>query len=295
MAWKVKQSPVVKSMTRELAREFMEMQAAPHDRPMRDRRIEFLSQQITNGQFRTCSWASCYCKEDGKTYRVNGKHTSNIFAVVQPVPRGIKVCIERYEADTLQDVAALYSTFDTRSSVRSTSDINAAYAATVPQYVADNVPLRKISLAVSGMSYATWGNSEAGVAPDVRAQMMTHNVQFVRFVAELTAGQENNWLCRAAVVAAMYQSWLRSRETCQSFWEQVKDGAGLRKWSPQLMLRNYLIATSARTGLVHNSRRTADRASMFGKCINAWNAHRDGVAQLKCLKYVAGKDRPRAL
>src|SRR4051812_22803639 len=111
MGWKLTGRPKTQKVTKALAKAFVDMEAAPHDRPLSERRLQVYEKLLYMGEFRPVTWASAYCVETGETYRVNGKHTSIMLSGLEVLP-DFFVTIEEYECDTLQDVAKLYSTFD---------------------------------------------------------------------------------------------------------------------------------------------------------------------------------------
>src|SRR5689334_994497 len=130
MAWKMIGEPKTRKLTRALAEEFSGMTPAPHDRPLNSTRCGIIRKALELGKFRTCEWAKAHCAQTKQTYRINGKHTSTTLCQMNgEFPNKLSVIVEEYECETLEDVAALYCTFDTRSSARTTGDINLIYSA----------------------------------------------------------------------------------------------------------------------------------------------------------------------
>ena len=74
--WHKKENPRTAKVTRSLVKEFVEMDPAPNDRPLSEKRLQVYRRILADHQFRPCVWASVFCKDTNCDYRVNGKHTS---------------------------------------------------------------------------------------------------------------------------------------------------------------------------------------------------------------------------
>lgn len=288
MAWKMIGQPKTRRVTRALAEEFSGMTPAPHDRPLNATRAAILKTAVDKQLFRTCEWASAYCIETKQTYRINGKHTSTVLSAMNgEFPKNLSVIVEHYECDTLEDVANLYSTFDTRSSARSTGDINRIFAATCDA-IAD-LPPRIIDLAVTGMSYELWEDNYSHQPPVDRAQLSIGNSAFVVWLADIirfgkdTSGQakESRHLRRSPVVAAMFRTWKKSRQAATEFWKAVRDGTGKSPSSPDRKLQLLLVGANVHNNQPSNSK-SMGRREVYVKCLHAWNAWRnDGNTDMK--------------
>src|SRR5262252_2702873 len=107
MSWKLIGKPQTVKVTRKLAQEYATMDPPPHERPLSERRLAVYEKLIRQGHFRPVIWATARCKETHGTYRVNGQHTSTLLSGLEDIPEFWAV-IERYQCDTLEDVAKLY-------------------------------------------------------------------------------------------------------------------------------------------------------------------------------------------
>lgn len=286
--WKLMGTPKVVKMTPAIAREFMEMEAAPGDRELSDSRAERLKAMVCANGFRPCTWAKAYVKETGKTYRVNGKHTSNIMSELNGETKGLFAFVELYECDTLDDLAKLYATFDSRLSARSTGDINRSFSHAIEEL--RGVTAKTINVAISGIAIATWGESYSReTTPDQRAELLRANTDFVLWIDGLFHGVTNKdrgAICRAPVVAAMYLTRQKDKKAADEFWRLVRDGSGQKNTSGDRRLNKYLLTTAVMGG---GNRRVRSAGSglatgheMLVKCIHGWNAWRRGaVTDLK--------------
>ena len=229
MGWSMIGKPQTLKADKALAERFAKMEPAGGDRTIRQWRVKAYATAIINGTFRTCEWASVKCKETGKTYRVNGKHTSNALCEMNgSFPKSLYVIVEEYECDTLEDVARLYSTFDSKKSVRSSGDINQSFAASIPALA--DMPRKIINLAVTGISLATYGISGISqIDADVRASLLNDNANFVLWMYEVLGSpvRGNAHVMRGPVVAAMFKTYEKAKREAALFWSAVKDGSGV--------------------------------------------------------------------
>lgn len=293
MAWKLTKKQT-RAATRKFAEEIASMEACPHDRPIAQRIINHLNSALLEGQFRSPSWAVAKCKETGKMYRVNGKHSSTVLALVNGhFPKGLSVDWEEYECDTSEDVAKLYSSFDRRESARLTGDINRAYAAAHPNLI--DLPSAVINLAVSGISSSLWQDYYA-IKPEVRAAKLLEHPDFVVWLDKILTPNKDGakrlrHLKRAPVVAAMFATYCKAKAASTEFWRLVKDGAGQDHKSADRKLNAYLLE-NALAGGGHRSGRIAgvNQREMYVKCLHAWNAWRSGGST--DLKYYPNADVP---
>lgn len=282
MGWQLKAAPKTHRVTRKLAREFAEMDPAPHDRPLSERRLQVYQRLFGQGGFRPCTWARASCAETGGLYRVNGKHTSTLLAGVDPLPE-YYVTVEDYACDTLEDVAKLYATFDSKMQSRTVSDINLSFAATVPELAP--LPARVINLAVAGMGYHLWeGSVSRHHQPAERAELLLEYPEFLVWLADvLAAGAEaegrrnSRHLMRQPVVAAMFATWQKAGGPASEFWLAVRDETGPAPTLPDRKLARYLLTVGVDSGGGARYRvRRADSREFYVKCIHAWNAWRKG-------------------
>lgn len=301
MAWRLLESPKTHRATKKLVQHFSEMPSVPRDRPLSDRRLKVYGKLLDAGLFRPVSWASARCLEDGMTYRVNGKHTSTMLSRLDDLPE-FYVVVEEYVCDTLEDVAQLYSTFDSGEQSRSARDIYKSFAGTVPALA--KVPDNYIYSAIIGIAYADMGNEMyAKSSPAERAEMLLDNVDFVAWsfgiiaatptIAEtgisVSSHKKNQHLLRRAVSAAMYKTYKSSVRHATEFWQMVRDENGPSPKSPDRKLARYLL--TAGSGTVRRMAQTsAGTREIFVKCIHAWNAWRKG--EPTDLKYYANAKIP---
>lgn len=64
MSWKYLEKPRTVLASKHLVAEFFEMEPAPHDRPLSERRMQVYERILKDGSFRTVTWASVHCNRD---------------------------------------------------------------------------------------------------------------------------------------------------------------------------------------------------------------------------------------
>lgn len=282
MGWRQIGKPSILKCTRPLASKFAEMKAAPHDRNFSAGRGEFIKSAITDGRFRIAGFASCYCKETSETYRVNGKHTSMVLNELNgEFPQDLFATVEQYEADSLEDVARLYSTFDHRKSLRTTGDINTAFAAVHPDLA--GVPSRIINTCCIGLSFATWEDGYYGHEVDERAALLLAHPNFVTWFYSLTKehGGGRHPLSRGPICAAAFRTFQKNQKHSTEFWSLVRDESHPDNTNPTRILGRWIATHCIKSGLV-KGKGLDSRRGIYARSITAWNAWRDGgVTDLK--------------
>lgn len=287
MGYELVGTPKTEKVTQSLAIKFRDMDPVPHDRPLNPKRVEAYRKMLAAGLFRPVQWATVHCNETQATYRVNGKHTSNLFAEYEDLPQSVYATIEHYHCDDLDDVARLYATFDSRTQVRTTNDINRAFAAIDPDL--SELPTKIINLCVTAIAYCKHGDQYAQIPAAERAECLLdeQNKAFVAWVHAVLGNSGNRessrLLWRSSVVAAMHASYQKCRRDANEFWLAVRDGTGATPKTPDRVLNRFLLGKAVLGSKTarHSSGLVSPR-EMFVKCLHAWNAwRRDTTTDLK--------------
>jgi len=288
MAYELVGTPKTEKVTQSLAIRFRDMDPVPHDRPLNPKRVEAYRKMLAAGLFRPVQWATVHCNETQATYRVNGKHTSNLFAEFDKMPQDVHATIEQYHCDDLDDVARLYATFDSRTQVRTTNDINRAFAAIDPDL--SQLPSKLVNLCVTAISYVRYGDTYSNKPAAERAECLLEPCakEFIAWVASIleSNNEQTKHLWRAPVVSAMHATFSKSKRAAHEFWLAVRDGTGETPRAPDRVLNKFLLTrTVARDGSSHRKRSAGSLCpprEMFVKCLHAWNAwRRDTTTDLK--------------
>lgn len=288
MGWKLIDKPKTVLVTKKLAKQFAEMDPAPHDRPLSEKRLTVYAKLLNEKKFRPVTWASAICEETGNVYRVNGKHTSTLLAGIEKTPE-FYVTIEEYECPTLEDVAQLYATFDSAIQSRSARDIYLSFAGTIPEL--KEVPSKFIQVAVAGMSYAKMGADVYGASqPAERAEMLIEHPQFVLWMTSIFSGAATTHesgiasksklkcahMIRQPVAAAMFASWEKAKGAATEFWTSVRDESGTNPQGPDRKIGRFLLTIGMAERPNRSKAKTAGLREIYVKCLHAWNAWRKG-------------------
>lgn len=301
MSWKLIDRPKTLKVTKNLAKTFAEMDPAPHDRPLSERRLQVYQKLLTAGQFRPVTWASAICTETGGLYRVNGKHTSVLLSGLDVMPE-FYVTVEEYECDQLEDVAKLYATFDSSMQNRSARDIYLSFAGTMPEL--KGVPDKVVQAAITGIAYQRLGQDVYGkTQPAERAEMILDHAEFVLWMADVLrggfspkelgrngAGNKSNHLLRIPVVAAMLATWNKAKGDSEKFWTAVRDDSGPSPDCPDRRLSRYLLVFNSKSMDRTGKLRAVGNREIYVKCLHAWNAWRRN--ETTNLNYRADKPVP---
>jgi hypothetical protein len=277
MGWELKGTPKTFRVTTRLATEFASMDAAHADRPLSERRLQVYRKVREQGGFRPVTWAKAWCEETGQYYRVNGKHTSTLFSDGQN-PENLYVVVEEYNCKTLEDVARLYSTFDSQNQTRTTTDINRSFAAAIPELA--DMDTRLVNLLVGALAYQSNPSVKSGHdrgTPAERAELLFDHVEFCVWAAKVLGDRsKNQQLWRVPVVAAMFGCYSRAKLAATSFWLAVRDETGVSPELPDRKLARFLgqmrVSVGAHSNIPKRFRLTP--REFYSKSVRAWNAWR---------------------
>lgn len=273
--WRQTEGPKVTKVTKTLATTWSEMKPCPHDRPLRQARVDSHRQSVREGTFRTCEWAWVKCLATQETYRINGKHTSHAFVAEWDTisKKPVSVIISGFEADTLEDVAKLYCTFDSKTAARTANDVYRIYAAAHPELA--DLPSRTVNLGISGLAYNLWMDNVASHTPEDRAELAIQHHQFIVWLQTMLGVTDNKCIRRGPTVAAMARTWFKSPEDSAEFWSKVRDASGPDRATPDRILNKYLERHAVRSGMgAQSAKDQVHPREMFIKCLHAWNAWR---------------------
>jgi hypothetical protein len=286
MAYELVGTPKTELVTQALAIKFRDMDPVPNDRRFSSKRLEVYRKMLVAGLFRPVQWATAFCGETQGNYRVNGKHTSTLLAEYEQSPQSVYAMTEHYHCDTLDDLARLYATFDSRTQVRTTGDINRAFAAVDPDLA--DLPNRVINLCVSAIAYVRDGEKYAQRPAAERAECLLDdaNKAFIAWLDEMVGSHSDlsNHMRRGPVASAMYATFIKSKKAANEFWLAVRDGTGASPRAPDRVLHRYLLTKSVKRNVGNRASTTqiAGSREMFVKCLHAWNAwRRDSTTDLK--------------
>lgn len=262
-------------ITKSLAEQWRDTPTIAGDRNLLTSRMESIRREILAGRVRVFEWAIGRLP-DGTAFRVNGKHSSNILASLEPFPLDCRANIDEYACEDMNDVVALYDTFDPGFSGRSQGNVNQSVLCI--SAMNGKVGLRDFSCCQAGIMVAKYGHASTGIkriSPADRARATAAESDFLMFFSNLVTGVDaTKMLRRSSVASAMFQTWTKDRNDAQTFWTAVRDETD-QVGSPTRILAKYL----SRTVIIHSGKPEAKKdvdlsSSMEYKCLLAWNAWR---------------------
>lgn len=222
--------------TKKLISEYRNMEKLGHERPLSELRLKVYREILKRGDFRPCIWAKAFCRENERTIRVNGQHTSHLLHEFidrkEEIPE-FYVTLGEYVCDTLEDVSRLYTTFDTNEATRNITDINRAFAGFKPEL--RDVPGRILNVCVSGIAFHQFKDGMWVVKSADRAEEVLEHVPFVLWVREILGVKGDNdtrikmyaAMKRMAVASAMFATWEATRgnreDKASHFWDCVRE------------------------------------------------------------------------
>lgn len=285
VGWVLK-AATVQEVTPKLAKEFADMEATLVERPFKQKKADYYLELLLNNEFAPCRFASAYCNETKKTYRINGQHCSRMFVAAAELGKenlkGQKVYVEEYECDTLADVAQLFATFDSKEQARSSADITHAVAQTIDKV--RDVDAKLVNLAVGAVNYAMGPTNQGGgrhlTAAD-RANVLYDNDAFVIWLKGVVGqkkDEETAFLWRVPVVAAMWATWEKNAREAKAFWLEVKDGTNKDPQAPTRKFQKWLLTqpTSGGRGDGTPQKAKVVPKEFYVRAVSAWNAHKTG-------------------
>lgn len=269
--------------------EFADLERTDIERPLSKSRLEYLRGQLAAGNFHTPpKWSYCYCRFNGRKYRLNGQHTSVVLAE-RPEDQRPLVTLEEYECDTLDEVARLFSQFDSKEGARTNSDINRAVFNTDSQL--SGYPVRLGQALVSAV--AMLENADREWASEVRQEVKSNSskksamekagaaIQFAGFATwlkdEFGSNQAAALLGRAPAICAMLATRRVDQQAAETFWKEVRDGTNPNPKSGSRVLREYLLAVRLSSSSSANTRNAAGQREVLYKSLQAWTAWRTGA------------------
>lgn len=121
--------------TKDLAIKISSMQQFLGERPLNERRVQYLRNEILNKKrVIPFMWAYAHVKNTGEIWRLNGQHSSHVLANIhdwrQLSGLDMKVDLSVYEIDTAKEFVDLYGAFDAPENARSMSDFLKALQST---------------------------------------------------------------------------------------------------------------------------------------------------------------------
>ena len=226
---KVSSGPV--HVTKIRAASHKDLKPCPGDRPLSPRRLAALKKAILERKFASATWARARCLANNELYRINGKHTATTFADPEvPIPPHAQITLDEYVCDTLDDVSALYGTFDTKESSRTQSEINASFFQDLPGFAGIDTTLRNAMVSAVYLSKNPKNNVHSRLSAVDKAELAMTEMNSLIWILEIAHAvgvKTFNGKCRrVGTLAAMLLTYKADPLTASNFWLSVAKGDG---------------------------------------------------------------------
>lgn len=253
-------------------------------RPKPDR-LAFLRAEIRAGQTIQFLWAAVDL--NGTRYRINGGHSSYIFAHWpddEPYPPA-RARLVIYRVESITQAAELWSKFDSTRSARTDNENLKSLAATDPLFA--TIGIRQLKVAQGAVITGATANFMAlrGLSPAQRFERMRGHSDFIQwFCRGLAVTEKGKYFLRIGVAAAIFGTWKIDAEDAMTFWEQVRDGTDPDPSSATRVLQHRLIVTHVKDGQGAKHKGALPAGEYYKLCVWIWNRWRDGHLTIGALK-----------
>jgi hypothetical protein len=260
-------------LTESLAAEFATMPPHKGERPLRQQHVDWLSGKIEAGLFHPPRWAKAKLK--GKTYRVNGQHSSTALAQANGhFPKGLEVLIDEFECDTDDDVADLFAQFDPAGSVRTPTEVLMAGARQHAELANLSAAAVKhaVQAIVSLMQHT--GDASGRVPVEAKRGIVSDNIPFILWTTQFTGASR---MRTSGVLPALAATYKKNPDAATEFWKMVREESHPQVDHPTRKLGRFLALIVNGQEFNKKKGKPWTPRAVFVKCIHAWNAYRKGV------------------
>lgn len=270
---------LVDSQTRKMAKaqallaaeEHHNLPKSPTERDLDARRVRELVDRIEKGEWLPCTWATVMY--GGVKYRMNGQHSSRaMMDAADHLPDPCYVHHDHYNAESADGMGLLFRQFDARFSGRSKADVSGAYKGLVPEL--DNVQKPKAKLGIEGIAWYERVIEKLPVPSGDDVYQLLFRQQYHPFLVWLEGilSLKTPELMRAAIVGAMYGTFLASGDGATEFWKHVALADLADDQDPRYMLSVELVKLKEDKKGV----RPPAPIEFYAKCVTAWRGYRTG-------------------
>lgn len=286
--WDVLAYPKPRTITEDFALKYMALDKPPYQRKVQDWRVSAYFKVASKGFFRPVDWAIAFCIETNRWHFINGWNTATMYSTkASKIEYKNIAMVTRYRVQTKDHLVKLYAQFDTKTSMRTESDINMAVAACVPSL--NGVPVSLLNAITRGIALSKEDGNRMQINKyriEERAEFMLDYLPFVIWCNELIGGSRaTKYFRRAPVMAVVFETYMKDKEAAIKFWGLVKNDNGESPECADRILRKYLEFTNIKE---HSARKKAkdgtdraDQKEFYIMCRAGWNQWRRGIRSNK--------------
>ena len=228
----------------------------PGERKLKASRLTAIRSWIANKRFCRAHFAYAECAEDGKTYRVNGQHTSTVLSECNDddpkafdFPKDIQVDLEFWKCDTKSELSDIFDTFDNPKSARTNDDKLGVYQAQYSDLQGVSRKVCKAGLqAINELRRQKNEDGKPAVALRETGLLLaeTEVREFIRWLMSFDNAPNRLW-ANQGIGAAMAESFYEDRDSSDAIWSQVIDEANPDPRDPKRLWASQIRATVARS------------------------------------------------
>jgi hypothetical protein len=225
--------PETPVLTRDIAKQFMDMRKLPGERPKKTARLKYFLNLLIDGDFGSPVWSKAIVGDDPRPWRADGQHTSTVLATCPDdfFPKELRVTIFTFHLDEMSERGKLFDRFDHPKSARSNSDKLGMYMADFQEL--SHLDHSIVGKALRGIAYfnSAMMTKKADISPEVwfipaaRDQgLYLHNPvnrNFCIWMAGWQKAKHNEFISKPGITAEMYSDWKDYPKLANKFWDEV--------------------------------------------------------------------------
>jgi hypothetical protein len=279
---------IVSPLTIEDILKHANLEQAPFERPLNEKRVEFLMNKVRSGLAVPFNWTEAVLKGNtdidkesvDNTFRINGQHSSEALKRLHELgelPKGLIAVISTFEINSMEGAANLFAQLDHRGSARTELDVYGSFKDTHEE-------LRNISRKIGLRALKAWAWHEReveGVKVPVNDDLPFRYSDeglwpWLLFCGEMvnSSAVHKHIHQRDSILAAIYACFLVDRDAAHIFWSAVCRQGGIfsdEEQHPAVTLADWLVKQCG-----DNKDDDVAPAGFYRACIIAWNAYRSG-------------------
>ncbi len=273
--------------TEKVALHYLDLESFAGERASMDSHVAFLASEMEKGNFlmKDAGISIAVCEWDGKERKLNGQH-SCWARLEMPLTWQPALRVTKYRVSSEDNYRTLYARFD-RNKPRTAAHITNISLVGTPEF--HNCSSSILKMVSQGFKF--WKASDNGIdtkdpeAVAVALRSERFNIVAHRVIPRLQAisgRSEFRFMKRAAVYAAMMESFSKFKTISDNYWEKVMYGLNFENaGDPGKICRDYLMSHGMRTdgSNVQSQTQIATGADLFDTCVMCFNDFKAGKAR----------------
>lgn len=268
------------ALTEELASSYLLYKDIEHERKYSE---EHAAKLATKMRARAFQWENVVIASaiiGNKEFKLNGQHTCGARLLCGGAIPNPQVRWNRYRVENQHEAAQIYRAYDNPIANRTWQHLFRVTCAN--NGMTKLASMKVLALAAAALAFERGGMTAFGrckLKGEDRISLPIEDKDMVRMLDDLMGSGEVAFafVRREAVACAMLATIRKDSDAAVRFWQAIRDGENLSRFDARLVLRNWLMRTSAANGRggTVGDRRKASFVEMYTRCIHGWNAWRD--------------------